>query len=128
MIYEEMPTIPLPKYIFRFQKSISSTTSEAIQSDLLILNAFRLFTGINSRRYSYIRHKYFGTTTAIKPTYANLKAELLQSDKNQVTIHDETASVNVVTSSIPVSQPYLSHSPQRSHRQTNEIPSSIHIV
>ena len=52
----------------------------------------------NSRRYSYIWHKYYGTT-AIKSTYANLKAELLQSDKNQVASPDETALVNVVTSS-----------------------------
>jgi len=41
--------------------------------------------------------KYYGTT-GIKFTYPNVKAELLQSDKNQNAIPDETNLVNVVTS------------------------------
>jgi len=81
--------------------------SESIQIDQLILNVPRLFSpGINSRRYSYIWHKYNYGTTAMKRTYANLKAKLLQSDKNQVSIPNETALVNEVTSSsVPESSP-----------------------
>jgi len=53
-------------------------------------------------------HKYYGNP-AVKPTYANLNAELLQSDKNQVALSDETALVNVVTSSsVPKLTPLVS--------------------
>jgi len=85
-------SLQIPKLHRQLQRPIRPTDLECTGT---------LLAGINSRWYSYIRHKYYGTT-AVKPTHANLKAELLQSDKNQITIPDETALVNVVTwSSIP---------------------------
>ena len=95
MIYKE-----ISYQLFLYQNissdfKILSITSEVIP-DLECTET--LLAGINPRRYSYIWHKYYGNT-AVKSTYANLKAELLQSDKNQVALPYETAIVNVVTSS-----------------------------
>jgi hypothetical protein len=54
-----------------------------------------LLADINARRYSYVWHKYYGSTSP-KPTFSHLKAKLLQSDKNQINISEETL-VNVTT-------------------------------
>jgi len=90
-------TIPLPKYLSRFQNFVDDFRGHPSRSsDLECIET--LLAGINTRRYSYIRHKYYGNT-AVKPTYSNLKAESLQSDKNQVALPEEPAIVYVVTSS-----------------------------
>ena len=79
-------TIPLPKYLFRFQNFVDNFRGHPSRpTDLECTET--LLAGINPRRFSYIWHKYYGNT-AIKPAYANLKAELLQSDKNQVALPD----------------------------------------
>ena len=99
MIYKEISHQQfLPPNISSDFKT-SSITSEVIQAAQLILNAPRLFSlvsipvdtptfGIN----------IMGILQSNLPA-PNLKAELLQSDKNQVALPDETAIVNVVTSS-----------------------------
>jgi len=90
-----MSTIPLAKYLFRFQNFVDNFRGHPNRpTDLECTET--LLAGINSRRYTYIWHKYYGTT-AIKPTYANLKAELLQSEKNQVPLTEDLAVSNIVT-------------------------------
>ena len=100
MIYNVM--FPLVKYLFRFQNFVDNFRGHPSRpTDLECTET--LLAGINSRRCTYIWHKYCGTT-ATKPTNANLKAELFQSDKNQVSSNDDMAVSNVVTVS-SVSEP-----------------------
>jgi len=73
-----LSTIPLAKYLFRFQNVVYNFRGHQNRPTDLECTE-NLLAGINSRRYTYIWHKYYGTT-ATKPTYANLKAELLLSD------------------------------------------------
>ena len=75
------------------------TISEVILSSLPISNARRLFSLVIMLDDTPM----FGTSgsTSPKPTYSHLKAELLQSDKNQISISEETM-VNVTTvTSVP---------------------------
>ena len=67
-------TISFPKYLFRFQNFVDNFRSHPSPTDLECTDT--LLAGKNSRWYSYIWHKYYGNT-AVKPTYANLKADLL---------------------------------------------------
>ena len=94
-----LSTIPLAKYLFRFQNydvvynfrghPLKPTDLECTET---------LLAGINARRYSYVWHKYYGSTSP-KPTFSHLKVELLQSDKNQINISEETLfNVTTVTS------------------------------
>jgi len=88
-------TIPLAKYLFRFQNFVDNRRGHPNRPTDLEC-AETLLAGINSRRYTCIWHKYY-VTTAIKPIYANLKVKLLQSDKNQVSLTEDLAVFNVVT-------------------------------
>ena len=82
---------------FRFQNFVDNFRGHpSRQTDLECMETD--FADINSGRISYIWRKYYDTAS-IKPTLAYLKAELLQSGKNQEAIPDETALVNVETSS-----------------------------
>ena len=89
-----LSTIPLAKYLFRFQNYVDNFRGHLLKpTDLECTET--LLAGINPRRYSYVWHKYYGSTSP-KPTYSHLKAELLQSDKNQISISEEPL-VNVTT-------------------------------
>jgi len=70
---------------------ISSTTSEAVQADQLILNALRLF----SMASIHVDTSTFGKNIMgplPSKLNANVKAELLQSDNNQIAIPEETVN------------------------------------
>jgi len=56
-----------------------------------------LLNGINCSRYSIVWHKYSGRG-APKPSYANLKAELFQSEKYFPTLFSDSILANMATS------------------------------
>ena len=56
-----------------------------------------LLSGINCSRYSIVWHKYSGPG-APKPSYANLKAELFQSEKYLPTLSSDSILANMATS------------------------------
>ena len=74
-----LSNMPLSKYILRFQgyvdqmKGHPTKPTEVECTDTLL-------SGINCSRYSIVWHKYSGPNSP-KPSYANLKAELFQSEK-----------------------------------------------
>jgi len=100
MIYKEMSHQLFLCQNISSDFKISLITPEIAQAAQLILNAPRLFwlvsIPVDTPTFGI---NIMGTQYAIKPTYANLKAELLQSDKNQIALPDKIALVNVVSSS-----------------------------
>ena len=91
-----LSTIPSAKYLFRFQNYVNNFRGRPLKPANLECTE-TLLSGINTRRYSHVWHKYFGSTSP-KPTHSHLKAELLQSDKNQISLYENTVNVTTITS------------------------------
>ena len=91
-----LSTMPLSKFILRFQgyvdqmKGHPTKPTEVECTDTLL-------SGINCSRYSIVWHKYSGPNSP-KPSYANLKAELFQSEKYLPMLSGESILVNTATS------------------------------
>jgi len=79
-----LSTIPLAKYLFRFQNYVDNFRGHPIKPTNLICTE-TLLAAINAWRYSYVWHMYYGSTSP-KPSYSHLKVDLQQSEKPDISL------------------------------------------
>ena len=112
-----LSTMPLSKFILRFQGYVDQMKGHPSKpTDLECTDT--LLNGINCARYSIVWHKYYGPGVP-KPTYANLKAELFQSEKYLPNLSSDSAVANLVTSTSTAS---VSQPPPTAMKSTVETP------